>query len=144
MLGRILLVIVRVIQGLAFGAEWGGAILMTFEHAPWRKKGLYTGITQAGFPVGLLLANLVFLISVPLGDAVGVAGAVPGPHVLIVVGIYHPAQGRGVPGVRGAQGRGQIAKNPIKESCATTGRTSCARSACGSPRPPATRCRSRS
>ena len=36
----ILLVIVRVIQGLAFGAEWGGAILMTFEHAPWRKKGL--------------------------------------------------------------------------------------------------------
>ena len=35
----ILLVIVRVIQGLAFGAEWGGAILMTFEHAPWRKKG---------------------------------------------------------------------------------------------------------
>src|SRR5918994_82028 len=54
----ILLVIVRVIQGLAFGAEWGGAILMTFEHAPWRKKGLYTGVTQAGFPVGLLLANL--------------------------------------------------------------------------------------
>src|SRR3954453_19955421 len=52
----ILLVIVRVVQGLAFGAEWGGAILMTFEHAPWRKKGLYTGVTQAGFPVGLLLA----------------------------------------------------------------------------------------
>ena len=55
------------VQGLAFGAEWGGAILMTFEHAPWRKKGLYTGITQAGFPVGLLLANLAFLASVPLG-----------------------------------------------------------------------------
>ena len=73
----ILLVDVRVVQGLAFGAEWGGAILMCFEHAPWRKKGLYTGITQAGFPVGLLLANLAFLISVPLGDAVGLAGAVP-------------------------------------------------------------------
>src|SRR4051794_13243862 len=63
----ILLVAVRVVQGLAFGAEWGGAILMCFEHAPWRKKGLYTGITQAGFPVGLLLANLAFLGSVPLG-----------------------------------------------------------------------------
>ena len=35
----ILLVIVRVVQGLAFGAEWGGAILMCFEHAPWRKRG---------------------------------------------------------------------------------------------------------
>src|SRR4051812_28339228 len=63
----ILLVAVRVVQGLAFGAEWGGAILMCFEHAPWRKRGLYTGITQAGFPVGLLLANLAFLASVPLG-----------------------------------------------------------------------------
>ena len=48
----ILLVIVRVVQGLAFGAESGGAILMCFEHAPWRKKGLYTGITQAGFLSG--------------------------------------------------------------------------------------------
>src|SRR6188472_5926 len=65
----ILLVIVRVVQGLAFGAEWGGAILMTFAHAPWRKRGLYTGITQAGFPVGLLLANLAFLASVPLGGS---------------------------------------------------------------------------
>jgi MFS family permease len=63
----ILLVLVRVVQGLAFGAEWGGAILMTFEHAPWRKRGQYTAITQAGFPVGLLLANLAFLASVPLG-----------------------------------------------------------------------------
>ena len=60
-LAPILLVTVRVIQGLAFGAEWGGAILMTFEHAPWKKKGQYTAIPQAGFPLGLLLANLAFL-----------------------------------------------------------------------------------
>ena len=46
----ILLVVVRIIQGLAFGAEWGGAILMTYEHAPWRFKGGFTGIVQAGFP----------------------------------------------------------------------------------------------
>src|SRR6476659_10731747 len=63
----ILLVAVRVVQGLAFGAEWGGAILMCFEHAPWRQRGLYTGITQAGFPAGLLLAHLALLLSVPLG-----------------------------------------------------------------------------
>src|SRR3954471_15263834 len=31
----IILVLVRVVQGLAYGAEWGGAILMTYEHAPW-------------------------------------------------------------------------------------------------------------
>ena len=46
-LAPLLLVAVRVVQGLAFGAEWGGAILMTFEHAPQRRKGLYTGITRA-------------------------------------------------------------------------------------------------
>src|SRR3954468_16117176 len=64
----ILLVVVRVVQGLAFGAEWGGAILMTFEHAPWKKRGKYTGIPQAGVPLGLLLANIVFLFSVGLDN----------------------------------------------------------------------------
>ena len=68
-LAPILLVTVRIIQGIAFGAEWGGAILMSYEHAPWKEKGRYTGMVQAGFPVGLLLANLVFLVSVHLpGD----------------------------------------------------------------------------
>src|SRR6058998_2714347 len=68
-LAPILLVTVRIVQGLAFGAEWGGAILMSYEHAPWRQKGRFTGIVQAGFPVGLLLANLVFLYSVHLGGS---------------------------------------------------------------------------
>src|SRR5690349_19446453 len=36
LLAPTLLVIIRMIQGLAFGAEWGGAVLMAFEHAPWR------------------------------------------------------------------------------------------------------------
>ncbi len=68
-LAPVLLVTIRIIQGLAYGAEWGGAILMTYEHAPWLKRGKYTGYVQAGFPVGLLLANLVFLFSVHLpGD----------------------------------------------------------------------------
>src|SRR3954462_14071350 len=68
-LAPILLVTVRIIQGIAFGAEWGGANLMSYEHVPWRQKGRYTGMVQAGFPVGLLLANLVFLVSVHLpGD----------------------------------------------------------------------------
>lgn len=68
-LAPILLILVRVIQGLAFGAEWGGAILMTYEHAPWRSKGFFTGITQAGFPVGLMLSTLAFQASAHLsGD----------------------------------------------------------------------------
>src|SRR3954447_23371803 len=86
-LAPILLVTVRVIQGLAFGAEWGGAILMSYEHAPWKKKGRYTGIVQAGFPVGLLIANLVFFVSIHLGG--DWAWRVPflASIVLVIVGL---------------------------------------------------------
>jgi MFS family permease len=111
----ILLVIVRVVQGLAFGAEWGGAILMCFEHAPWRKKGLYTGITQAGFPVGLLLANLAFLVSVPLGDQW--AWRVPFllSAILIVVGIIIRLKVEESPEFEELKEEGELAKNPLLE-----------------------------
>jgi MFS family permease len=111
----ILLVIVRVVQGLAFGAEWGGAILMCFEHAPWRKKGLYTGITQAGFPVGLLLANLAFLVSVPLGDQW--AWRVPFllSAILIAVGIVIRLKVEESPEFEELKAEGEVSKNPLKE-----------------------------
>ncbi|MGY1643454.1 MFS transporter [Geodermatophilus sp. SYSU D00703] len=111
----ILLVVVRVVQGLAFGAEWGGAILMCFEHAPWRKKGLYTGITQAGFPVGLLLANLAFLASVPLGGSW--AWRVPFllSAVLIVVGIVIRLKVEESPEFEELKEEGELSKNPLLE-----------------------------
>ena len=111
----ILLVAVRVVQGLAFGAEWGGAILMCFEHAPWKKKGLYTGITQAGFPVGLLLANFAFLVSVPLGDQW--AWRVPFllSAVLIVVGILIRLKIEESPEFEELKEEGEISKNPLLE-----------------------------
>ena len=111
----ILLVAVRVVQGLAFGAEWGGAILMCFEHAPWRKRGLYTGITQAGFPVGLLLANLAFLASVPLGGSW--AWRVPFllSAVLIVVGILIRLKLEESPEFEELKEEGEVSKNPLLE-----------------------------
>ena len=111
----VLLVLVRIIQGLAFGAEWGGAILMCFEHAPWRKRGLYTGITQAGFPVGLLLANFAFLASVPLGGEW--AWRVPFllSAVLIVVGIVVRLKIDESPAFQELQAQGAVSRNPIFE-----------------------------
>ncbi|WP_328631319.1 MFS transporter [Streptomyces sp. NBC_00356] len=110
----ILLVLVRVIQGLAFGAEWGGAILMAFEHAPWHRRGQYTGITQAGFPVGLLLANLAFLVSGHTLDD-NWAWRVPFlfSAVLIVVGIVIRLKVDESPQFEELKQSGEVVKNPL-------------------------------
>ena len=65
----ILLVILRMIQGLALGGEWGGAVLMTFEHAPEKKRGLYASLPQIGLAIGLLLASgVVGILSLLLSN----------------------------------------------------------------------------
>jgi MHS family shikimate/dehydroshikimate transporter-like MFS transporter len=53
----ILLVLLRFIQGLGVGGEWGGAVLMVVEHAEKEKRGLYASWVQAGVPAGMLLAT---------------------------------------------------------------------------------------
>jgi MHS family shikimate/dehydroshikimate transporter-like MFS transporter len=50
----VLLVALRVLQGLGIGGEWGGAILMTTEHAPPERRGLFGSWPQMGFPLGFL------------------------------------------------------------------------------------------
>ena len=55
----ILLVLLRIIQGIGLGGEWGGASLMVVEHAPAARRGLYGSLVQIGFPLGLVLSTLV-------------------------------------------------------------------------------------
>ncbi|MET8830213.1 MFS transporter [Streptomyces sp. NPDC004610] len=57
----VLLVVLRFVQGIGVGGEWGGAVLMAVEHAPERRKSFYGSFPQMGVPGGLILANLVFL-----------------------------------------------------------------------------------
>ena len=54
----ILLVLMRVLQGLAVGGEWGGAVLMAVEHAPEGKKGFFGSLPQVGVAPGLILSSL--------------------------------------------------------------------------------------
>lgn len=66
----ILLVILRILQGISAGGEWGGAALMAVEHAPTGKRGLFGASPQIGVPAGLLMANgMLFLMSWISGDA---------------------------------------------------------------------------
>ena len=115
-LAPVLLVVVRIIQGLAFGAEWGGAILMAYEHAPWRAKGRFTGIVQAGFPVGLLLANLVFLYSVHLGDTWAWRVPFLASILLVAVGLVIRSKVPESPVFEEVKETGTVAASPIKEA----------------------------
>lgn len=59
----LLLLGLRLIQGLALGGEWGGAVLMTVEHAPSHRRGFFGSMVQIGVPIGTLLANGAFLLA---------------------------------------------------------------------------------
>lgn len=57
LLAPIALVILRILQGVSAGGEWGGAVLMAVEHAPQGKRGRFGAFPQIGVPIGLLLAS---------------------------------------------------------------------------------------
>ncbi|MEV5727665.1 MFS transporter [Streptomyces pharetrae] len=59
----LLLVALRVLQGIAVGAQWGGAMLLATEYAPEGKRGLYGSVVQLGVPIGVVTANSVFLLA---------------------------------------------------------------------------------
>lgn len=67
----ILLVSLRLIQGLGIGGEWGGALLLAYEYAPPEKRGLYGSIPQMGVTIGMFLGTgaLTFITSVISIDA---------------------------------------------------------------------------
>lgn len=58
----ILLSLLRFAQGLAIGGQWGGAMLLVTESAPANKRGYYGAYAQAGAPVGVILANIAFMV----------------------------------------------------------------------------------
>ncbi|MFF7609526.1 MFS transporter [Streptomyces parvulus] len=59
----ILLVLLRIAQGVAVGAQWGGAMLLATEYAPEGKRGIYGSVVQLGVPIGVVTANSVFLLA---------------------------------------------------------------------------------
>src|SRR5919112_2638656 len=89
----ILLFVLRFLQGLAVGGQWGGAVLLATEYAPEDQRGLYGSFAQSGVPVGLLLGNTIFLlISAIVGEQAFAAWAWRIPFlfsiVLIAVALY--------------------------------------------------------
>ncbi|WP_144147050.1 MFS transporter [Paraburkholderia sp. BCC1884] len=64
----ILLVLLRVVQGIGFGGEWGGAVLLAIEHAPVHRRGLFGSIVQLGWPLGIVTSVSAFALLAPINS----------------------------------------------------------------------------
>ncbi|MBX9710338.1 MAG: MHS family MFS transporter [Xanthobacteraceae bacterium] len=89
----ILLLVLRILQGIGLGGEWGGAVLMTYEYAPPEKRGLYASFPQIGLSIGLCLASgVVALLSYTLTNeqflAWGWRLAFVLSFILVLIGLY--------------------------------------------------------
>ena len=115
----VLLVLLRVAQGVALGGEWGGASLMVVEHAPSHRRGLFGSLVQVGFPIGLVLASTVFSVVSMLPDADFRAWGWRIPFVislaLVAVGMYVRSQLPETPVFEEMKARGQIVRTPFFE-----------------------------
>jgi MHS family shikimate/dehydroshikimate transporter-like MFS transporter len=88
----ILLVVMRIFQGIGIGGEYGGAVLMAVEYAPEGRRGFYGSWPQAGVPAGLLLGTAAFGLLSLLPDeqffAWGWRVAFLASIVLVGIGMY--------------------------------------------------------
>jgi MHS family shikimate/dehydroshikimate transporter-like MFS transporter len=116
----ILLIVLRIVQGIGLGGEWGGASLMVLEHAPPDKRGFYASFVQIGFPIGLVLASLVFALVAKLPDADFASYGWRIPFlisiVLLGVGTFVRSRVPETPVFERLKKRDGLSKNPVGEA----------------------------
>lgn len=93
LLAPVLLVSLRVLQGIGIGGEWGGAALLAVEHAPTKSRGLFGSLVQAGAPLGVILssATVALLTSVmSRADLIAWGWRIPflASLLLLAVGVF--------------------------------------------------------
>jgi MFS family permease len=120
----VLLVLLRVLQGLALGGEYGGAAVYVAEHAPASRRGFYTSFVQAGVIGGFLLSLVVILAtSTVLGEAAWAEWGWRVPFlfsvVLLAVSLWMRLKLHESPVFAQMKAEGDIARNPVRESFAT-------------------------
>jgi MFS transporter, MHS family, shikimate and dehydroshikimate transport protein len=85
-LAAILLTVLRFVQGLAIGGQWGGALLLVAESAPSNRRGFYSSFAQVGVAFGLILGNVVLLaIAAVVSDTAFAAWGWRVPFILSIV-----------------------------------------------------------
>ena len=117
-LAPILLVCLRILQGISAGGEWGGAVLMAVKHTPTGKRGIYGASPQVGVPIGLIMASgmLALMAQIAPGEAFLAWGwRIPFLFsvVLILVGIWVRRGVEESPVFQEIAQRKDQAKNPV-------------------------------
>jgi MFS family permease len=123
----ILLILLRVVQGLALGGEYAGAATYVAEHAPEHRRGYYTSFIQLMPTIGLFMSSVIVLSTRgALGDAAFTAWGWRVPFLISVVFVaisyYIRVRLEESPVFVALRQEGKISRSPIRESYATADR----------------------
>ncbi|MBN9794478.1 MFS transporter [Pseudonocardia sp. TMWB2A] len=118
-LAPVLLVVARLVQGLAVGGEWGGAVLIASEHASKNRRILYGAFAQQGSPAGQMLATGSFALVAMLPEDAFLSWGWRVPFLvsaaLVVVGLVIRLRIEESPALVAMRSRGTTARFPLAE-----------------------------
>jgi metabolite-proton symporter len=116
----ILLIVLRLIQGIGLGGEWGGALLLAVEYAPKERRGFFGSIPQMGVTIGMLLGTLALSIMTLLPEEAFLSWGWRVPFILsallVIFGLWIRKGIDETPSFKKAQEKGEIAKIPFVET----------------------------
>jgi MFS transporter, MHS family, shikimate and dehydroshikimate transport protein len=116
----ILLVTLRIIQGIGLGGEWGGASLMVLEHAPADRRGFFGSLVQVGFPLGLVTSSGAFMLATTMPESSFMAWGWRVPFllsiVLLAVGWFVRTRVPETPLFEDIKRRGDVVRSPFFEA----------------------------
>ncbi|WP_339164080.1 MFS transporter [Siminovitchia sp. FSL W7-1587] len=119
----VLLILLRLIQGLGLGGEWGGALLLAVEYAPKEKRGFFGSIPQMGVTIGMLLGTLTLSLMSLLPEDAFMTWGWRVPFILsaflVFFGLWIRKGIDETPSFKAAQEKGEIAKLPFVETMRT-------------------------
>ena len=116
----ILLILMRIIQGIGIGGEWGGALLLAYEYAPEKRKGFFGSIPQAGVTIGMLMATFIVSLMTLFSeeDFLSWGWRIPFllSSVLVLLGLWIRKDIDETPDFQKVKASGQVAKAPLRDT----------------------------
>ena len=115
-----LLILMRIIQGMGIGGEWGGALLLAYEYAPEKRKGFFGSIPQAGVTIGMLMATFIVSLMTLFSekDFLSWGWRIPFllSSVLVLLGLWIRKDIDETPDFQRVKASGQVAKAPLRDT----------------------------